>query len=95
MLLTIDEAKVREFLATVGQPSYVVTPSNLVMAELPSPPAPSSSVGGTMMFGEPRVTAEAREYVTSVRRKIEESGVPLKSTEELTSEIDEMRGKGR
>lgn len=95
MLLTIDAAKVRESLASSDKPSYVVTASNLVIAALPSPPAPSSAVGGTMMFGEPRVSAETREYVTSVRRKIEESGVSLKSAEELTREIDEMRGKGR
>ena len=95
MLLTIDEAKVKKSLASSGEPSYVVTASNLAAVELPLPPAPSSAVSGTVMFGEPRVLAEAREYVTSARRKIEEAGVPLKSTEELTREIDEMRGRGR
>lgn len=95
MLLTIDEAKVRESLAASGKPSYVVTPSHLAIAELPSAPTPSSFVGGTMMFGEPRASAETREYVISLRRKIEESGVPLKSADELSREIDEMRGKSR
>jgi hypothetical protein len=95
MLLTIDEAKVRESMAASSKPCYVVTASHLVIAELPPAPTPSSSVGGTMMFREPRASAETREYVLSLRRKIEESGVPLKSVDELSREIDEMRGKSR
>jgi hypothetical protein len=95
MLLTIDDAKVRESLATSNKPSYVVTASHLFVAELPSAPAPSSSVGGTMMFGTPRASADTREYVMSLRRKIEESGVPLKTADELGKEIDEMRGRSR
>ena len=95
MLLTIDAAKVRESLATSGAPSYVVTASNLVTTELPPPAAPSSSVSGTMAFGAMLISAEAREEFASMRRKIEESGVPLKGIEELTLEIDEMRGRSR
>jgi hypothetical protein len=95
MLLTIDKAKVRKSLASSAKPAYVVNVSHLVIAELPPHQAPPSFVGGTTMFGEPRVSAETREYVTSMRRKIEESGVSLKTADELTCELDEMRGKGR
>lgn len=73
----------------------MVTASNLAAVELPLPPVPSSAVSGTMMFGEAHIAAESRKYFSSVRRRIEESGVPLKTAEELTREIDEMRGKGR
>lgn len=93
MSLTIDEARIRESLADSGQPSYVVTASNLAAVELPLPPIPSSAVSGTMMFGD--IVAESRKYFSSVRRRIEESGMQLKTAEELTREIDEMRGKGR
>jgi hypothetical protein len=88
--LTIDETKIRERLATVGELRYVVTISNL---DAESRPFPAPSVGGTM-FGAPPVITDTREYVVSLRRKIEESGVPLKSTDELNREIDEMRGRG-
>jgi hypothetical protein len=95
MLLTIDAAKVRESLATSGAPSYVVTASNLVITELPPPAAPSSSVGGTMAFGAMLISPEAREDFLSMRQKIETSGTPLKGIDELTLEIDEMRGRSR
>jgi hypothetical protein len=94
-LLTIDEAKVRESLATSKKPSYVVTVSHLVAVEPPPVPTPSSSIGGTMMVAMPRVAAGTREYVMSLRRKIEESGERLKTADELEKEIDEMKGRSR
>ncbi len=94
MLLTIDEAKVRESLAAFGKPSYVVTASHLVAVEPPPAAPPDLCVGGTMTLSAPRVSTATREYVTSLRRKIEESGVPLKSADELSKEIDETRGRG-
>jgi hypothetical protein len=39
------------------------------------------------------VTAETSEQFAALRRQIEGSGAPLKSAEELTREIDEMRGR--
>ena len=95
MLLTIDEAKVRESLASCDKPSYVVKASHLVTAESLPVPTPSLSVGGTGMFGMPRADASAREYILSLRRKIEESGIRLKTADELNKEIDEMRGRSR
>jgi hypothetical protein len=94
MLLTIDEAKVKEFLANVGEPPYVVKASNLVAVESIPVPIPALMVGGTI-FEMPRSDAEGRDYVMSVRRKIEASGVPLKSPDELNRELDEMRGRTR
>jgi hypothetical protein len=91
MSLTIDEAKLRESLATSSKPSYVVTASHLAIAKIPSAPTPSPSVGGTMMFGTPHAGMDMRDQIMTLRRKIEESGEPLKSAEELTKEIDEMR----
>jgi len=95
MLFTIDEAKVRESLAHSGEPSYVVTASNLVIPELPALPTPSATIGGTMAFGAILVSPEAREDFLSMRRKIETSGIPLKGVDELTVEIDEMRGRSK
>src|SRR5712692_1241244 len=86
MLLTIDEAKVRESLATAGKPSYVATASHLIAVEPPPVPTPASTVGGTTMFGEPRSDKDMREIVMSIRRRIEESGVPLKTASELDKE---------
>jgi hypothetical protein len=91
----IDEAKVRESLANAVKPTYVVTPSNLVIPEIPTPPMPPSMIGGTIAFGTMFVNAEARENFLSMRRKIETSGMPLKGIEELTLEIDEMRGRSK
>jgi hypothetical protein len=58
-------------------------------------PTPSSSIGGTTMFSVPPSGNDMREYLMSIRRKIEESGVALKTTDELDKEIDEMRGRSR
>jgi hypothetical protein len=95
MLLTIDAAKVRESLANARKPSYVATASHLVAVEPPPVPPPLSTVGGTTMFGATRSDKDMRDLVMSVRRRIEESGVPLKSASELDKEIDEMRGRSR
>lgn len=94
MLLAIDEAKVKESLAMADMPSYVVTASHLGITQLPPVPPPPSSIGGTM-FGMPRVSPGTREYVMSLRRKIEESGVPLKTADELDKEVGDMRGRSR
>jgi len=95
MLLTIDNEKVRESLAATDKPAYVVRVSHLIPVEAPSVPTPSLCVGGTMVFDASIITAAAREHITSIRRKIEESGVGLKSVDELSNEIDEMRGRSK
>jgi hypothetical protein len=95
MFLTIDEAKIRESLANSAKPTYVVTPSYLVIPEVPILPTPSATIGGTMAFGAMLISPEARKDFLSMRRKIESSGVPLKGIDELTLEIDEMRGRSK
>jgi hypothetical protein len=95
MSLTIDEKKVRESLAAATKPAYVVVTSHLVSAEPSHVPAPALSIGGTMVFGAALISPEAREEFASMRHKIEASGMPLKGIAELTSEIDEMRGRSK
>jgi hypothetical protein len=95
MLLTIDGEKVKKSLAAAGEPSYKVTASHVLDVEPTRVPPPSSSIGGTMMLGASVASSDTREYVLSLRRKIETSGVSLKSTDELSKEIDEMRGRSR
>jgi hypothetical protein len=90
--LTIDESRVKECLETSNHPLYVVRALNLD-AEIPRQPIPPSWVGGTTAFGTLRATADDRDHIMLLRRKIEESGAPLKSANELSKEIDEMRGK--
>ena len=94
MSLTIDEAKVRESLEATAKPAYIVKALHLTSVEMPPAPTPSSSIGGTMMFGALRSDPSTRDF-GSLRRKIEESGVALKSAEELGKEIDGMRGRGK
>ena len=53
----------------------------------------TTEVSGVVYASPLRITEETREHLIAARRKIEESGVPLKSPEVLTREIDEMRGR--
>jgi hypothetical protein len=91
MLLTIDEAKVRESLAATPL-AYVVTSSHVCMADPGTIPAPKTIVAGTT-YGIVSTIVDTREHFSALRRKIEESGVALKSVDELSKEIDEMRGR--
>jgi hypothetical protein len=50
-------------------------------------------MSGTIYAAPLLVTAETKERLIEAHRKIEESGVPLKSAKDLTKEIDEMRGR--
>lgn len=93
MLLSIDESKIAELLKSGGN-RYVVSTSDVQMVENCGPVyPPTSEVSGAVYSAPLLVTAETRERLMSARRQIEESGVPLKSAEELTREIDEMRGR--
>lgn len=95
MLLSIDETRIKESLKNAARPAYVATASHLVVTEVSDAPPPHPSfIGGTTMFGVPQ-TGIAREYLLSLRREIERSGVPLKAIDELDAEIDEMRGRDR
>jgi hypothetical protein len=91
MLLSINEAKVAELLKSSNK-GYEVFTSDLPTAVenyRPGYPATSETVYTAPLL----VTAETKERLMSARRQIEESSVPLKSAEELTREIDEMRGR--
>lgn len=96
MSLSINEAKVAELLKS-NKGCEGFTSSVLPMAvETPmgsqnyNPAYPATSA----VFSTPvLVTPETRDHMMSLRRQIEESGIPLKSAEQLTREIDEMRGR--
>lgn len=92
MLLSINEAKVAELLESSSKGYTVLGVPPVIENSNPAYPV-ASEVSGTVYTAPVLVTAETRERLMSVRRQIEESGVPLKSAEELTKEIDEMRGR--
>ena len=94
MLLSINESKVAELLRSSDK-GYAVADVPIVAENLaggvmyPTTTEVSGAIYGTPLL----ITEETKEHLMSLRRKIEESGVPLKSVGELTKEIDEMRGR--
>lgn len=93
MSLSINQAKVAELLKS-SHNGYTVENVPMVVENCNIPAYPITSVvSGTVYTAPILVTAETRERLMSVRRQIEESGVPLKSAEDLANEIDEMRGR--
>lgn len=93
-MLSINEAKVAELLKTSNK-GFVVSSSDLPIASenyKPAYPA-TSEASGTAYSAPVLITAETRDTLMSARRKIEESGIPLKKADALTREIDEMRGR--
>jgi hypothetical protein len=94
MLLSINEAKVAELLKSSNKGYEVFTSDLPTAVENYRPGYPATSeASGTVYTAPLLVTAETKERLMSARRQIEESSVPLKSAEELTREIDEMRGR--
>lgn len=94
MLLSINEAKVAELLKSSNNGYAVFTSDVPTVIENYKPAYPTiSEASGTVYAPLVLVTAGTKEHLMSVRRQIEESGVPLKSAQELTREIDEMRGR--
>jgi hypothetical protein len=87
MLLSINEAKIAELLESGNS-----GPFRIENYELANPM--TTEVYGTVYGAPVLVTPETRERLMAARRQVEESGVPLKRAEELTREIDEMRGRG-
>ena len=84
MSFVIDNAKVEELLAS-SHMSYEFSGSSVNVAiENYAPIYPSLPAGGTIPPG-------TREHLVSLRRKIETSGIPLISADDLDSEIREMR----
>lgn len=95
MLLSINENKIAELLKS-SPSGYVVSTSDVPIAtENFRPTYPTTSEVSGLVYTVPALATEAREYLASVRRKIEESSIPLKSVDDLEKEIDEMRGRSR
>jgi hypothetical protein len=85
MLFAIDNHKVEKLLAS-SPLGYEVSISSVdVTIENYAPFYPSLPAGGTIQTG-------AREHLLALRRKIEASGTPLISADDLESEMREMRG---
>jgi hypothetical protein len=92
MLLSINESKVAELLEEISS-VYTVSDVPLVVENCTAVYPVSSGVSGTVYTASGLVTAETKQRFMAARRRIEESGGPLKSVDELTREIDEMRSK--
>jgi hypothetical protein len=101
MLLSISEAKVAEVLQSADRAVAIVSTSTVPVARTKNY-SPDTNYGASSTVPIPTsdaalapllVTAETSEQFAALRRQIEGSGAPLKSAEELTREIDEMRGR--
>jgi hypothetical protein len=95
MLLSIDEAEVAKLLQSNNKPFATIFTSDVPTASENYSPAYTATceVSGTVYAAPLLVTPETKAQFTALRRQIEDSGVPLKGSEELTKEIDEMRGR--
>jgi hypothetical protein len=95
MLLSIDETKVAELLKSSNK-GYTVSTSGLPAAieNSRSTYSTTSAASGIVYTAPTLVSAESRNHLISARRRIEESGVPLKNAETLAREIEEMRSRG-
>jgi hypothetical protein len=98
MSFVIDEDAVRQILER-GSKSYTVTASNLRIAS--AEPAASHlplgmGIASTTVSSftlQPQMTPQTRERLFDARRRIEQSGARLLTTEELDNEIAERKGK--
>jgi hypothetical protein len=89
MSFTIDDSKVDELLKS-SKKTYEVSTSTIGLGtENYSPPYYAAS--GVTYTTPGLVTEESREHLMALRRKIEESGIPLKNAGDLGLEIREMR----
>jgi hypothetical protein len=92
MFLSINKAKVAELLESSNK-GYTVENVPIVVENCTPVYPVASEISGTVYTAPVLITAEIRDRLMSVRRQIEESGVPLKGVEELRKEIDAMRGR--
>jgi hypothetical protein len=96
MSFSINEAKVKELTTSnKNVPFYEVSPAATVEGLDVKNYGPYYTVSGTSYAAPMLVTPESREHLMTLRRNIEESGVPLKSVEDLSKDIDEMRRGNR
>jgi hypothetical protein len=93
MLLSINESKIAELLESSNK-GYTVSDVPLAVENRTLVYPVSSEVSGTVYTAPVVVTAETKEILMAARRRIEESGAPLKNAEQLVEEIDRMRGRG-
>ena len=92
MLFVIDEEKVKEMVESSGT-TYAISSGSEMKPTIENTgfyrnvPAFGMTSGGRVA-----VPMEAREHLMEIRSRIVSSGEPLKSADELTTEIEEMRG---
>ncbi|HEV2350533.1 MAG TPA: hypothetical protein VG028_11885 [Terriglobia bacterium] len=93
MSFSINESKVEELLKSSNKGYEVSTSSVGAKVENIVPLSPYGAVSGTIYAAPILVTVETKEHLMDLRRKIEESGAPLKDADDLTLEIGKMRRK--
>jgi hypothetical protein len=89
MSFSIDDSKVDELLKS-SKKTYEVSTSSVGLGTENYSPAYYAASGVTYTTSG-LVTEESREHLMTLRRNIEESGVPLKNAADLSGEIKEMR----
>jgi hypothetical protein len=101
MLFAIDESKVEE-LRRSSEPQYTVTvapggvPVALTSENYATSCYSTMEIAGTVPPPPNAALKDtARENLMAIRKKIEESGEPLKSVEVLTAEIARRRSRTR
>jgi hypothetical protein len=93
MSLTINHSKVEALLRSVGNANdryecgFGIEIKNLTI----TPYYENSWASGTISFIPTHVTEEARSHLTDLRLKIEKSGTPLISADDLAAEIRDIR----
>lgn len=92
MSFVIDEEKVAELLKS-SDPTYTVSIATVgATAENRTPYYGYMGVSGTVSVDHATASKEVRDRLMTIRGRIEKSGRLLQSPDDLTKEIDEMRG---
>jgi len=95
MSFVIDEAKVAELLKA-SDSKYTVSIATIgPVVENNTPYYGYMGVSGTVCVDYAAAVKEMRGNLMTIRKRIEKSGRPLQSADELSKEIDEMRGVSR
>jgi hypothetical protein len=88
MSFSINESKLEELLKSSNK-KYEISTSAVGLESKNY--APYYAASGTTYVAPSPVTEEARQNLMTLRRKIEESGIPLRNADDLTMEIGKMR----
>lgn len=96
MSFAIDESKLAEELQKSGG-GYVVSMETAgpIIENFDLPFYGNLSASGFVVPEYSHAVRITRQNLTTARNRIVKSGVQLKSSEELTKEIEEMRGESR